>query len=220
MGQVLHGFATTTEAVRRAIQNSQESLRALAKRYGSIRRPSQSGRSAALSPICRPAQKSRSQHRFPLKTMRSSSLSASIRCCRSMIASMPCKPRSRISRDHPCIAACSATASAGLPDVEWTKPAKKEVQDLSDRLLPYRYRRGPDRRGQALSLSRHQPNQQIRLRPTGQKDRKNLGLHLLGVLNRRCPLQDPRRPHRQLRPVHFPAALRRWTDGQIHNPHV
>ena len=34
MGQVLHGSATTTEAVRRAIQDSQESLRALAKRYG------------------------------------------------------------------------------------------------------------------------------------------------------------------------------------------
>jgi transposase-like protein len=34
MGQILHGCAITTEAVRRAIQNSQESLRALAKRYG------------------------------------------------------------------------------------------------------------------------------------------------------------------------------------------
>ncbi len=34
MGQVLHGSATTTEAVRRAIQNSQESLRALSNRYG------------------------------------------------------------------------------------------------------------------------------------------------------------------------------------------
>ena len=34
MGQVLHGSATTTEAIRRAIQNSQESLRALTKRYG------------------------------------------------------------------------------------------------------------------------------------------------------------------------------------------
>jgi transposase-like protein len=34
MGQVLHGSATTTEAVRRAIQRSQESLRSLAKRYG------------------------------------------------------------------------------------------------------------------------------------------------------------------------------------------
>jgi transposase InsO family protein len=34
MGQVLHGSARTTEAVRRAIQHSQESLRALASRYG------------------------------------------------------------------------------------------------------------------------------------------------------------------------------------------
>jgi transposase InsO family protein len=34
MGQVLHGSATTTEAVRRAIQVSQESVRALARRYG------------------------------------------------------------------------------------------------------------------------------------------------------------------------------------------
>src|SRR5690349_11592774 len=34
MGQVLHGSATTTEAIRRAIQHSQASLRTLARRYG------------------------------------------------------------------------------------------------------------------------------------------------------------------------------------------
>ena len=34
MGQIHHGSATTTAAVRRAIQHSQESLRALARRYG------------------------------------------------------------------------------------------------------------------------------------------------------------------------------------------
>src|SRR3954453_5095208 len=34
MGQVLHGSATTTEAIRRAIQHSKESLRALSRRYG------------------------------------------------------------------------------------------------------------------------------------------------------------------------------------------
>lgn len=33
-GQVLHGSARTTAAVRRAIQRSQESLRTLAKRHG------------------------------------------------------------------------------------------------------------------------------------------------------------------------------------------
>lgn len=34
MGQLLHGSATTTTAVRRAIQDSQESVRALARRHG------------------------------------------------------------------------------------------------------------------------------------------------------------------------------------------
>src|SRR3982751_4409966 len=34
MGQILHGSARTTEAVRRAIQHSQESLRVLAQRHG------------------------------------------------------------------------------------------------------------------------------------------------------------------------------------------
>ena len=34
MGQVLHGSASTTAAIRRAIQNSQESLRTLSKRHG------------------------------------------------------------------------------------------------------------------------------------------------------------------------------------------
>jgi hypothetical protein len=36
MGQVLHGCARTTAAVRRAIQSSQESLIALAERYDII----------------------------------------------------------------------------------------------------------------------------------------------------------------------------------------
>lgn len=34
MGQILHGSARTTEAVRRAIQHSQEGLKVLAVRYG------------------------------------------------------------------------------------------------------------------------------------------------------------------------------------------
>ncbi len=33
MGQILHGCAKTTEAIRFAIQNSQESLKTLARKY-------------------------------------------------------------------------------------------------------------------------------------------------------------------------------------------
>ena len=36
MGQILHGSATTAEAIRRAIQNSQASLRELARATASI----------------------------------------------------------------------------------------------------------------------------------------------------------------------------------------
>ena len=39
MGQILHGSATTTEAVRRAIQHSQESLRTLEQRQRSADKP-------------------------------------------------------------------------------------------------------------------------------------------------------------------------------------
>lgn len=39
LGQTLHGSATTTEAIRRAIQNSQESLRALSTRYSFNQKP-------------------------------------------------------------------------------------------------------------------------------------------------------------------------------------
>ena|SRR5271163_3730798 len=34
MGQILHGSATTTEVVRRAMQHGQESLRGLTQRHG------------------------------------------------------------------------------------------------------------------------------------------------------------------------------------------
>ncbi len=44
MGQVLHSSATTTQAVRRAIQNSQESLRALKSASQALRHQSKDSR--------------------------------------------------------------------------------------------------------------------------------------------------------------------------------
>jgi hypothetical protein len=43
MGQILRGSARTTEAIRRAIQNSQASLRNLASAMASTRRQSLNG---------------------------------------------------------------------------------------------------------------------------------------------------------------------------------
>ena len=56
MGQVLHGSATTTEAVRRAIQHSQESLGPWPSAMASTQRPSRSGDSAARSPTAQPGR--------------------------------------------------------------------------------------------------------------------------------------------------------------------
>jgi hypothetical protein len=114
MGHVLHGSARTTEVVRRAIQHTEESPRALTKRHGVNPRPS-------------PSEKKRtSTVDLPTgpKDPRSASLSIEERTI--MVASaahattfrrLPLRFRlqSRISRAHRCTGAFSATASAACP---------------------------------------------------------------------------------------------------------
>ena len=96
MGQSLHGSATTPEAVRRAIQHSEESLRALAKRYGINQKAVAKWKGQPRSPIGQPVPRRRNRRFFPSRTRRSSSHSADIRCCHLTIAFTPCKRRSRI----------------------------------------------------------------------------------------------------------------------------
>ena len=126
MGQVLHGSATTTEAVRRAIQHSQESLRSLASRYGSTRRPWRSGRREPRLAICRPVRASRRPRFCQMMTRRSSSPSASagIRFCRfySVQATIPRLTRSSV---HSCL---QRHGISRLPDIEGDKPAKKKFK--------------------------------------------------------------------------------------------
>ena len=63
MGQILHGSARTTEAVRRAIQHSQESLRALSKRYGINQMTTLKGRrSSSASAFLAPAKRRSNLH--------------------------------------------------------------------------------------------------------------------------------------------------------------
>ena len=65
MEQILHGCATTTEAGRREKKNSQESLRALAKRYGLNQKTVASGSSVRRSLISRQAPRKPSRLSFP-----------------------------------------------------------------------------------------------------------------------------------------------------------
>ena len=120
MGQFLHGSARTTEAVRRALQLRQESVRALARRYGVSPTTVQKWRKRETTTDARWGRRSRARGCSPLRRRRSSSPSAVTRCCRSMTASMACSRASRASRGRRCTAASSVTASAACPISEAT----------------------------------------------------------------------------------------------------
>ncbi len=140
MGQILHGSATTTEAVRRAIQHSQESLRALAKRYGinqkTVAKWKNRGSVADLP----------TGPKEPRSTVLSVEDEAVIVAFRRytllplddcLYALQPTIPHLTWSSLHRCL---QRHGISRLPDVEGDKPAKKKFKNLPDRLLPYRHR--------------------------------------------------------------------------------
>ena len=112
MGQILHGSATTTEAIRRAIQNSQASLRELATRY-SIN-PKTVAKWRRRGSVC----DARMGPKEPRSTVLSKEEEALIVTFRGHTllplddCLYPSRPLSHISRDRLCIAACSGMASA------------------------------------------------------------------------------------------------------------
>lgn len=122
MGQILHGIARTTAAVRRAMQDSQESLRALAKRHGVNQKTVAGGGGTDRLRISRQDQRSRARWCCRLRKKRLSSPSVATRYCRWTIASTPCRQRSRISRGLRCTDVFSATTSPGCLKSKETSP--------------------------------------------------------------------------------------------------
>lgn len=122
MGQVLHGCATTTEAIRRAIQHSEASLRALAKRYGINQKTvAKWKRRTSAAGIPTGPKDARST----VLSIEEEAIAVAFRrhsCCCWTIASTLCRPRSRISRDHLCTAVSSATGSAACRTSMATSP--------------------------------------------------------------------------------------------------
>jgi transposase-like protein len=96
MGQVLHGSATTTEAIRRAIQHSQESLRTLAGRYGINQKTvSKWKKRSSVADLPTGPRQARST----VLSMEEEAVIVAFgarRCCRSTTASMRCSQRSHI----------------------------------------------------------------------------------------------------------------------------
>src|SRR6476469_8190745 len=220
MGQILHGCATTTEAVRRAIQNSQESLRALARRYG-INQKTAAKWKQRETVADRPTGPKEAK-----STVRSSEEEAIIVAFRRhtllplddcLYALQPTLPHLTRSSLHRCL---QRHGISRLPEVEGSKPSKKkfkaypigyfhidiaEVQTAEGKLYLY------------VAIDRTSKFAFVRLvKKTG---RASASVFLRSS-DRGGSLQDPHGSHRQWDPVHFPAALRGWPDGKIHDAYV
>ena len=128
MGQVLHGSATTTEAVRRAIQNSQASLRDLAAHYGINQktvakwRRRSSVADARMGPK-EPCSTVLSQEEEALiVAFRKHTLLPLDDCLYALQATVPHLTRSSL---HRCF---QRHGVARLPETEGDKPAKKKFK--------------------------------------------------------------------------------------------
>src|SRR5277367_3891668 len=128
MGQVLHGCATTTEAVRRAIQHSQESLRALANRYGINQKTVRKWRNrSSATDLPTGPKKPRStvlsvEEEAVVVAFRRHTLLPLDDCLYALQATIPHLTRPSL---HRCL---QRHGISRLPDVEGDKPAKKKFK--------------------------------------------------------------------------------------------
>jgi transposase InsO family protein len=124
MGQVLHGSASTTTAIRRAIQDSQESLRALAKRYGINPKTVAKWRSRKSTADIRPGPKDahsavlRIEEEAMIVAFRKHTLLPLDDCLYALQATIPHLTRSSL---HRCLQRHDISR---LPEVEGDKPKR------------------------------------------------------------------------------------------------
>ena len=128
MGQILHGSATTTEAVRRAIQNSQESLRALSKRYSINQKTvAKWKRRGSVSDLTTGPKQPRStvltvEEEAIVVAFRKHTLLPLDDCLYSLQATIPHLTRSSL---HRCL---HRHGISRLPEIEGDKPPKRKFK--------------------------------------------------------------------------------------------
>ena len=137
MGQILHGSARTTEAVRRTIQNSKESIARLAKRYDlnpktiSKWKKRDYVEDSPMGPK-RPHSTSLSQEEEAMiVAFRKHTLLPLDDCLYALQSSIPHLTRSSL---HRCLLRHDISR---LPDVDKDKPKKKKFKKYPIGLLPH-----------------------------------------------------------------------------------
>lgn len=127
MGQILHGCASTTEAVRGAIQNSQESIRALAARYHinpktfAKWKHRSTVNDAAMGPKNPKSSVLSQEEELLIVAFRKHTLLPLDDCLYALQSSIPRLTRSSL---HRCL---KRHEISRLPDCQATKPSKKEI---------------------------------------------------------------------------------------------
>jgi transposase-like protein len=125
MGQILHGSATTTEVVRRAIQHSQESLRRLARRHGVNQKTIAKWKKRSLTADVRPGP---TEPRSTTLTIEEEAIVVAFRrhtllplddCLYALQATIPHLTRSSL---HRCL---QRHGISRLPEVDGDKPARR-----------------------------------------------------------------------------------------------
>ncbi len=128
MGQILHGSATTTEAIRRAIQNSQESLRTLANRHGIYQKTVAKWKNRTTASDLKTGPK---EPKSTVLTVEDEAIVVAFRkhtllplddCLYSLQATIPYLTRSSL---HRCL---QRHGISRLPDVEGDKPGKRKFK--------------------------------------------------------------------------------------------
>jgi transposase-like protein len=138
MGQVLHASATTTEAIRRAIQHSQASLRELAKHYGiNPKTVAKWKRRTSVSDLPTGPREPKStvltvEDEAVIVAFRRHTLLPLDDCFYSLQATIPHLTRSNL---HRCL---QRQGISRLPDVEGDKPSVHFVVIVQRRDVPVR----------------------------------------------------------------------------------
>jgi hypothetical protein len=224
MGQVLHGSARTTEAVRRAIQLHQESVRAAARRYGVSpttiqkwrRRQTASdmpmGPKEARSTVLTPEEEA------IIVAFRRHTLLPLDDCLYGLQPTIPHLTRSSL---HRCLVRHKISR---LPELDGDQPPKKrfasyplgyfhidlaEVQTEEGKLrlfvaISRQQTADPISRGDRASRPGRRPHQQVRLRPTRAERRQDGGGPVPARPDPGRSLPHPHGTDRQRHPVHQP----------------
>ena len=195
MGQILHGSARTTEALRRAIQHSQASIRALARRYGinpktiaKWKRRTTTADAPMGPKVPRSTVLSKEEEAI-IVAFRKHTLLPLDDCLYALQATIPNLTRSAL---HRCL---KRHGISRLPEIAGEKPARKTFKTYPIGFFHIDIAE-PRTGRQALPLHRHRPHLEGRVRPAPCESQYGHCGRLLGRADPGDPLHDQCGSHR------------------------